>query len=100
MITIHFKQKRIFIPLFPILPLIIIMEIIAIIPLTIFALFKKEPMLLRIAYGFYFSRFIMALIFYGRRLKIITGEVAITGERISELLYFRSKRKNIRYLAS
>ena len=98
MIEIHIKQKRIFIPLLPILPLILIMEIIAIIPITIYALIKKEAMLFRIAYGFYFSRLIIALIFYGKGLKIVTGEVTITGEHISELLYFRSKSEKVSYL--
>lgn len=79
MITIHFKRKRIFIPLSPILTLILIIEIISIIPITIYALSKKEAMLFRAAYGFYFSRIILALILYGKGLKIITGEVIITG---------------------
>lgn len=75
MMIIHFKRKRIFIPLLPILPLILIIEIFSIIPITIYALSKKEAMLFRVAYGFYFSRIILALILYG---KIITGEVIIT----------------------
>lgn len=98
MITIHFKQKRIFIPLLLILPLILIMEIIAFVPLTILALFKREFLFFRIAFGFYFSRLILALILYGRKLKIVTGEVAVTGEYIPRFSYFRSNRQKTSYL--
>lgn len=89
MITICFKQKTVFIPLLLVLPLILTMEVIAFIPMTVYALVKKKFILLKVAYSFYFSRFIIALILYGRRLRIITGEIAITGEYMSQILNFR-----------
>ena len=88
MITVHFKQKMVFIPLLPILPLILIMEVIAFIPITVYALIKKKFILFKVAYGFYFSRFIIALILYGQRLKVITGDVAITGKYMSQTSKF------------
>lgn len=89
MITVCLKQKRIFIPLLPSLPLILIIEVIAFIPITVYALIKRKITLFKLVYGFYFSRFIIALILYGRKLKIITGEIAITGEYISQTPNFR-----------
>ncbi len=100
MITVHLKQRRIFIPLLPILPLILIMEIIAFIPITVYAMIKREFVVFKVAYGFYLSRFIIALILYGQGLKIITGEFAITGEYTHKAPYFRSDRQNIDYLPS
>jgi len=68
--TIHVNKIKI--PIF--LPLVMILfvaiEIIAIIPLIIVAIIKKNAMLFRIGTGFYLSRLFIALILYGRKFKV------------------------------
>ncbi|MDQ1328927.1 MAG: hypothetical protein QG641_2213 [Candidatus Poribacteria bacterium] len=68
--TVHVNKIRI--PIF--LPLVMILflaiEIIAIIPLIIAAIIKKNPLLFKIGTGFYLSRLFIALIFYGRKFKV------------------------------
>jgi hypothetical protein len=50
--------------------LFFVIEIIAIIPVTIIAIIKKNALLLRIGTGFYLSRLFIALILYGRKFKV------------------------------
>ena len=73
--TIHANKIKIpiFLPLAMLLFLAI--EIIAIIPLIIVAIIKKNPLLFRIGTGFYLSRLFIALSFMGAslRLKYVMG---------------------------
>jgi hypothetical protein len=68
--TIHANKIKIpiFLPL--VMPLFLAIEIIAIIPLIIVAITKKNPLLLKIGTGFYLSRLFINLILYGRKFKV------------------------------
>ena len=69
-LTIQVEEKRISLPLLIILPLAFAIEILAILPITIYAIVKKEKFLFKLAYGFYLSRLMLAFILHGRRFKI------------------------------
>jgi len=68
--TIHVNKIKIpiFLPLA--MPLFLAIEIIAIIPLTIIGIIKKNSFLIRIGTGFYLSRLFAALIVYGRKFEV------------------------------
>jgi len=53
-----------------VLPLALVIEILAFLPVTIYATRKKKPFLLRIATHFYLSRLMFALILRGRGFKV------------------------------
>jgi len=68
--TIQIKGKRIPIPLPIILPFTLLIEILAIPPLIILAVRKKEYIPLKFVLGLYLSRLIINLILYGRNFKV------------------------------
>ena len=84
-LTIQLEGKRISLPLPIILPLAFVIEILAILPFTVYAIVKKEKLLFRLAYGFYLSRLMLVFILHGRRFKIGVCEngkkVQIVGRR-------------------
>lgn len=71
-IRIRGGGKRILIPLplFLILPLVLVVEILAILPVTIYCIRKREYLPLRVISGFYLSRFIFAFSLHGGRFKV------------------------------
>ncbi|MBM3240927.1 hypothetical protein FJZ31_31990 [Candidatus Poribacteria bacterium] len=73
-LTIQLERKLISLPLPIILPLVFLLEILAILPITFYAIVKKKKLLLRLAYGFYLSRLMLVFILHGRGFKIFVGE--------------------------
>ncbi len=57
-------------PLFLLFPLALALELIAFIPLLVFAIIKKRLLFFRLAFGFYLTRLMLALILYGRRFQV------------------------------
>jgi hypothetical protein len=74
LLTIQLEGKRISLPLPIILPLVIVIEILAILPITVYAIVKRKKFLLRLAYGFYLSRLMLVFILHGRGFKIVVCE--------------------------
>lgn len=68
--------KRIFIPLplLIILPLVLAIEILAIAPVTVYSVRKREYLPLRFVLGFYLSRFLLAFILHGGRFIVRVSE--------------------------
>ncbi len=68
--------KRIFIPLpLPIiLPLVLAIEILAIVPVAIYSIRKKQYLPLRFVLGFYLSRFLLAFILRGGSFRVRVSE--------------------------
>lgn len=64
-LTIRVGGKRIPLPLFLILPLALIAEILAILPLTIYAIWKKQVLPLKLVIRFSLSRLMLVLLFHG-----------------------------------
>jgi len=75
-LTIRIKGRRIPFPLPIILPLVLLLEIMALLPMAIYAVRKKESLPLKIVSRFYLSRFMLAFIIYGRKFKISVCEGA------------------------
>ena len=73
-LTIQIKERRILLPLPIILPFALVIELCAFLPMIVYAIRKKEPILLKLAYGFYFSRLMLAFILHGRGFKISVCE--------------------------
>ncbi len=95
-LTIQLERKRISLPLPIILPLVFVIEILVILPITVYAIVKvvrlvfintfsnrscnehkaneTEKLLLRLAYGFYLSRLTLVFILHGRGFKIVVCE--------------------------
>jgi len=71
---IQIKGRRISLPLPLILPCAFVLEILALLPLTVYAIVKKETIFLKLAYGFYLSRFIFVFITHGRGFLISVCE--------------------------
>ena len=84
-LTIRVKGKRISLPLPLIFPLVLVIEILAILPMAIYAVRKKEPLVLRLVSGLYLSRLMLAFTLYGRKFKVSVCEgndrVQIGGRR-------------------
>jgi len=68
--TIQIKRRRIALPFPVIFPLVLVMEILAILPAAIYAVWKKETLPLKFVSGLYLSRLVLAFILYGRRFKV------------------------------
>jgi hypothetical protein len=73
-LTIQIGEKRIPLPLPLILFLALVIELLAFLPMTVYAIWKKKTFLLRLATGFYLSRLALILIFYSHGLKISVSE--------------------------
>ena len=73
-LTIQIGKKRISLPLPFILLLALVIEILAFLPMTIYAIWKKKTFLLRLAVGFYLSKLALILIFYSHGLKVSVSE--------------------------
>ena len=69
-LTVQIGKKRISLPIPLIFFLALVIEILALLPLTVYAIRKKEPLLRKLATSFYLSRLTFILIFYGHGLKI------------------------------
>lgn len=69
-LTIWIKGRRIPFPLPIILPLILVLEILALLPVAIYAIRKKEALPLKIVSRFCLSRFMLAFILHGREFNI------------------------------
>ena len=68
--TIRIGGRRIPFLLPLVLPLTLVMEILAILPLTIYAIRKKEYLPLKVVSRLYLSRFMFALMVHGGGFKI------------------------------
>lgn len=69
-LTIQVRKRRVSIP-FPLaLPLILLIEILALLPASVYAVWKRNSFPLKVAIRFYLSRFILAFVLYGRGLRI------------------------------
>ena len=64
-LTIRVEKRRSFIPLPLVLPLILLLEIAAILPAVIYALSRKDPLPLKLVLGFYLSRLMLILVIHG-----------------------------------
>ncbi len=84
-LRIKIEERRISLPLPIILPLAFVLEMLAMLPMIVYATRKKEPILFKLACGFYLSRLILALIIHGRGFLISVVEngkkVQIAGGR-------------------
>ncbi len=71
---IHIKRqgKRIWIPLplFLVMPLVLVVEILAILPVAIYCIRKREYLPLKVVSRLYLSRFIFAFMLHGGKFKI------------------------------
>jgi hypothetical protein len=88
-LTIQVAGRRILLPLPLILPLALVAEILALLPVAIYAIRKREPLPLRVVSGFYLSRFILVFILRGRRFRINVcdgnDQVQIAGRKLRKL---------------
>ncbi len=73
-LTIRIKGRRIPLLLPLILPLVLVAEILAILPMAIYAVWKKEAIPLKLVSGFYLSRLMIAFILHGGRFNISVCE--------------------------
>lgn len=76
---IRVDKLRIPIPLFILLPLALVLELIAFLPLVILYIVKKDVLFTKLAFGFYLTRLMFILIFYGRkfRIRVYEGKEAV-----------------------
>jgi hypothetical protein len=74
------NNLRIPIPLFIMLPFAFALELIAFIPLLIFAIVKKEYLFLNLAFGFYLTRLFFTLTLYGRKFQV---KVCDSGNKVN-----------------
>jgi hypothetical protein len=88
-LTIQVEGRRILLPLPLILPLILVVEILALLPVAIYSIRKREPLPLRIVSGFYLSRFILVFILRGRKFRVnicdSSDQIQIAGRRLRKL---------------
>jgi len=84
-LTIRVGRKRIPLPLLLIFPLVLVVEILAILPLMIFAIWKGESLPLKLVIRFSLSRLMIVLMFHGGGLgvKVCDGDdrVYVGGRR-------------------
>jgi len=64
-LTIRVNKRRIPIPLFILFPIVLVLEILAILPLTIYAIWKRETMPIKIVSRFSLSRLMLVLMLHG-----------------------------------
>ena len=69
-LAVKVNRLKIPIPLFLLFPLSLAFELIAFVPLLIIAIAKKRSLFVRLAFGFYLSRLMLALILYGRKFQV------------------------------
>jgi len=69
-LAIKVNKLRIPIPLFILFPLALALELIAFVPLLVLAIVKKRFLFVRLAFGLYLSRLMLALILYGRKFQV------------------------------
>lgn len=96
-LVIRVDKLRIPIPLFVLLPLFLALELIAFLPLVILAIVRKDALFAKIAFGFYLTRLVFILIFYGRKFRIRVYEgkeaVSISGKWLSKRTQSVPKRR-------
>jgi hypothetical protein len=73
-LTIKVNKRQIPIPLFILFPFVLALELIAFVPLLILAIVKKQSLFTRLAFGFYLSRVVLAIIVYGRKFQVKVSE--------------------------
>ena len=69
-LTIRVSGRRIPIPLPILFPLAFILEILAIIPVTVYSIRKKDPLPLKVVSGFYLSRLMLVLMIHGGKFGV------------------------------
>ena len=69
-LTIRIGDRRIPIPLVPLLPFVLLLDILGTAVLLVFSILKRKALFLRIGLGFYLTRLVLTLILWGGRLKI------------------------------
>jgi hypothetical protein len=69
-LTIQIGERRIWLPLPLIFPLVLVMEILALLPMAIYATRKKEALPAKLVSRFYLSRFMLAYVLHGRKFKM------------------------------
>jgi len=88
-LTIRVGGKRIPLPLLLIFPLVLVLEILAIVPTAIYASRKKEPLLLKLVSRLYLSRFILVFILRGRGFRVSVRDghdnIQVAGRRLRKL---------------
>jgi len=89
--VVKVNKLRIPIPLFLFFPLALALELIAFVPLLVFAIIKKRFLFVRLAFGFYLSRLMLALILYGRRFQVKVcdnnSRIRIAGKWLTKYQY-------------
>jgi len=73
-LTIKLNRRQIPIPLFILFPFVLVLELIAFVPLLILAIMKKQSLFTRLAFGFYLSKVVLAIIVYGRKFQVKVSE--------------------------
>ena len=68
--TVRVKDRRIPIPLFIIFPIVLAIEILAILPLAIYAIKKKETLPFKVVSRLCLSRLILALMVHGGAFRV------------------------------
>ncbi len=69
-LIIRIGGRTIWLPLPILLPIVLLLEILAIFPLIFIAIWRKEAFFWRIASGFYISRLLLVFMLYGGQFKI------------------------------
>jgi len=68
--TIQVGQRRVPIPIVLLLPLMLVIDILALIGLSIYGVWKRASLFLKLATGFYLFRFTLTFILYGGHFRI------------------------------
>ena len=82
-LAIRIRGRRIPLPLLLILPLALVAEILALLPVAIYAIRKKEALPLKLVSRFYLSRLMLVFILHGGKFNVSvcegTDRVQISG---------------------
>jgi hypothetical protein len=74
--TVQVKRVRVPIPLFLLLPLCVLLEVLALLVLVPVAALTRKRLLLRIGAGFYLTRLLLILLLYGGRFRVSVADGA------------------------
>lgn len=69
-LTIRVSKRRIPIPLFIIFPIVLVIEILALLPLAIYAIWKKQTLPLKVVSRFCLSRLMLILMIHGGAFRV------------------------------
>lgn len=69
-LTIRVAGRRIPVLLPIVFPLVLILEILAILPVTIYSIRKKQVLPLKLVVGFHFSRLMLVLMLHGKAFRV------------------------------